>query len=205
MAAESGGRSHAKNPRSTALGPFQFINSTFLGIARRHFPGEIAGLNDAQILALRTDREFSRRAAAAFSKDNIEFLKARGLDPTFAQLRLAYLLGAADAAQIMLAQQDTRVADVLSSAVVKANPFMRGMSAADLLAKSERDVARVSDRVEAAAPAARVRPQPVPVPRPSEQRIASREKLCSPKLASCRKALVLQKAAAARRADRRIQ
>jgi hypothetical protein len=38
MSAESGGLAHAKNPRSTALGPFQFIKSTFLEITRRHFP-----------------------------------------------------------------------------------------------------------------------------------------------------------------------
>ena len=209
MAAESGGRSHAKNPRSTALGPFQFINSTFLEVTRRHFSAQISGLNDSQILALRTDRDFSRRAAAAFSRDNINFLKERGLDPTFAHLRLAYLLGAGDAVLILLAQQDTRVADVLSTAVVKANPFMRDMSAADLLAKSERDVARERPRLATAAPEPRLRP--LPLQRPSQQRVASGERQCSPKLASCRKALALQnrpKATAhiaAKRPERRVQ
>ena len=38
MGAESAGRSHAKNPRSSALGPFQFINSTFLAVMRRAVP-----------------------------------------------------------------------------------------------------------------------------------------------------------------------
>src|SRR5262249_58306119 len=37
MRAESGGRDTAANPRSTALGPYQFIKSTFLDLARRHF------------------------------------------------------------------------------------------------------------------------------------------------------------------------
>ena len=97
MGAESGGHSDAKNPRSTALGAFQFIKSTFLEVARRHFPAELAGLSDKQILELRKDGGFSRRAAEAFSRDNIERLKQRGLDPTFSQLRLAFLLGAADA------------------------------------------------------------------------------------------------------------
>src|SRR5438067_489743 len=64
--AESGGRLDAKNPRSTALGPFQFIKSTFLDIARRHFPDEIAGLSEKQILGLRTNPDLSRRAAAVF-------------------------------------------------------------------------------------------------------------------------------------------
>jgi len=142
MAAESGGRSTAKNPRSSALGAFQFIKSTFLEVTRRHFPTEVAGLSEQEILHLRTDRDFSRRAAAAFSKDNLRYLKERGHDPTFAQLRLAFLLGPTDAAQILQARQDTPITQVLSAPVVKANPFMRRMSVADLLAKGVRDISR---------------------------------------------------------------
>ena len=211
MAAESGGRSHAKNPRSTALGPYQFINATFLAVARRHFPLEVAGLNDARILALRSDRDFSRKAAAAFSRDNITFLKERGLNPTFGHLRLAYLLGAGDAAAVLLVQQDTRVTDVLSAGVVKANPFMRGMTAADLIEKSERDVARDRSQLTAVAAMPKPHARPQPLPRPSERRFVSDEKRCNPKLASCRKAIALQSKpkltaqVAARRSNRRIQ
>jgi hypothetical protein len=46
MGAESAGADHAKNPRSTAVGPFQFIKATFLEVTRRHFPTEVAGLTD---------------------------------------------------------------------------------------------------------------------------------------------------------------
>ena len=87
MAAESGGRSDAKNPRSTALGPFQFIKTTFLDITRRHFPEEIAGLSEAQILERRRDPELSRRAATAYCKESVTYLQAHGLEPTFAHLR----------------------------------------------------------------------------------------------------------------------
>lgn len=141
MAAESGGRRNAKNPRSSALGPFQFIRSTFLDIARRHFPTEIADLSEEEILDLRRDRELSRRAAAAFCRESVEYLKGEGIRPTFAHLRLAFLLGPADAARVIQAQDRTRVRDLLSPAVIKANPFMRGMSVSDLLAKSEKDLA----------------------------------------------------------------
>jgi hypothetical protein len=142
MSAESGGLSHAKNPRSTALGPFQFIKSTFLEITRRHFPADIAGLSDTQILARRTDHDLSRRAATVFCKDSVRYLKEQGLEPTFAHLRLAYLLGPADAARVMQAQAQTPVVRLLSAAVIKANPFMRRMEVGDLIAKSERDVSR---------------------------------------------------------------
>jgi hypothetical protein len=118
MSAESGGQTHAKNPRSSALGTFQFIKSTFLEVARRHFPAEVEGLSENEILELRTDREFARRAAAAFCRDNIGQLKAHGLEPcrqgviqiscsTFADLRLAFLLGAGDAARILKAEAQT--------------------------------------------------------------------------------------------------
>jgi len=140
MAAESGGRTNAKNPRSSALGPFQFIKSTFLDVARRHFLAEIAGLTEEKILELRTDPGLSRRVAAVFCRESVDYLKEQGLAPTFSHLRLAFFLGPADAARIMLAQQRTPVTLLLSPAVIKANPFMRGMRVNDLLAKSERDV-----------------------------------------------------------------
>ena len=36
-------RTQPKNPRSSALGPFQFIKSTFLELTRRHFPQRLPG------------------------------------------------------------------------------------------------------------------------------------------------------------------
>ena len=140
MVAESAGRRNAKNPRSTALGPFQFINRTFLAVARRHFSSEIAGLSEKQILGLRTDPKVSRRAAAVYCEESASYLKGKGFQPTFAHLRLAFLLGPADAARIMQAPQQTPVVRVLSPAVIKANPFMRSMSVSDLIAKSIQDV-----------------------------------------------------------------
>jgi hypothetical protein len=136
MAAESGGRPHAKNPRSSALGPYQFIKSTFLDVTRRHFPAEIAGLTEEQILRMRTDLNLSRRVAAIYCKEIFGHLKARGLEPTFAHLRLAYLLGPADAAQLMEVKAQTPVVELLSAAVIRANPFMRSMTVADLFARA---------------------------------------------------------------------
>src|SRR5215510_7294383 len=79
MRSESNGVSHAKNPRSSALGPFQFINSTFLAVMRQHFAGEIERLSQRDILALRTNREVARRAAKAFSRNNMAYLMDRGI------------------------------------------------------------------------------------------------------------------------------
>jgi outer membrane biosynthesis protein TonB len=140
MHAESNGRDAAANPRSTALGPFQFIKSTFIAVMRKHFPGDVAHLKEPDILALRTDRGFARRAAEAFSKDNLGYLTDRGLTPTFGHLRLAFLLGPSAAARVMEAPPTKPVAHILDGSVIAANPFMRGMSAGDLVARATRDV-----------------------------------------------------------------
>jgi hypothetical protein len=194
MGAESGGRSDAANPRSTALGAFQFIKSTFLEVTRRHFSAEVAGLDEQRILRLRTDREFARRAAAAFSKDNIVYLNEKGLEPTFAHLRLAFLLGPADAARLLQAHPQTRVVEILSAPVIRAKPFMGRMSATDLLEKSVRDV--TPDPIIAVSPrpqlrsAARVRPT---TRDGLGAGIAIRKESCNQKLASCHRFIALQK------------
>jgi hypothetical protein len=192
MSAESGGRTHAKNPRSTALGPFQFIKSTFLEITRRHFPEDIAGLSEPQILARRTDPDLSRRAATVFCKNSARYLKEQGLEPTFAHLRLAYLLGPADAARVMQAEQQTPVTKLLSSAVIKANPFMRQMRASDLLAKSERDVSRVPAELPKTPPveSAAAKAKPTRLVRGGG---------CNEKLSSCRKFQALKASKTTRR------
>lgn len=166
MRSESNGRDHAKNPRSSALGPFQFINSTFIAVMREHFPDEIASLNQRQILALRTKRDIARRAAKAFSMDNMDYLVERGITPTFGHLRLAFLLGPQGAARVLQAPPDRRVTRILGNNVIAANPFMRRMTAADLVARTSRDVSprdRAPDTVVAgnapAAPAPSVQPE----------------------------------------------
>jgi hypothetical protein len=158
MRSESNGQDSAKNPRSTALGAFQFIKSTFLDVMRRHFPGDVANMNESDILALRTDRGFARRAAEAFSKENLDYLADRGFKPTFGHLRLAFLLGPVGAARVLEAAPAKPVTEILDDKVITANPFMRRMSAADLIARAHRDVggATPSDgtAVAAARPAA---------------------------------------------------
>lgn len=140
MAAESGGNDQARNPRSTATGPFQFVNSTFLYVARRHFDEETAALTPSQILALRTKRSFARRAAEAYTKDNARHLVREGHEPSFTNLRLAYLVGPSGAVRVLGAEPDARVTAVLSSAALRANPFMRRMTVAELLEKCARDL-----------------------------------------------------------------
>ena len=140
MIAESGGRDTAKNPRSTALGPYQFIASTFLSLAHHALGPEIAGFTPSEILALRTNRIFARRAALAYTNENAAYLANQNLKPTFPSLWLAFLVGPNGAARVLKAPADARVVTLLGAAVVRANPFMTNMTAADLIAKAARDI-----------------------------------------------------------------
>jgi hypothetical protein len=154
MLAESGGRDQAANPRSTAVGPFQFIEATWLDVMRRHFPDQAAKQSPAQLLALRTDRATARNAAEAFTRDNAAYLQAQGLASTFPNLRLAFLLGPSGAARVLLAPAEMRVAAIVGPAVTRANPFMFGLTAEGLIARSARDIAASVNTTAGVAPGA---------------------------------------------------
>jgi hypothetical protein len=196
MKAESNGRDTAANPRSTALGPFQFIKATFIEVARRHFAVEVGELSDQHLLGLRTDRNFARRAAAAYSRDSLALLSAQGLQPTFGHLRLAFLVGPMAAARLMQADPQTPAAQILGATVVRANPFMDGMTAADLVARATRDIGDHGTSVAVApAPHERTavpRPGPRVSPRPAGQGEATVTAQCNQKLVACRRWIAMQ-------------
>ncbi len=189
MHAESGGRDAAANPRSTALGAYQFIKSTFIDIARRRFAREVEHLTDEEILALRMHRSFARAAATIYTLENAAHLKGEGITPTLPHLRIAYLLGPVGAARVLQATPGSRLSALLSQAVIQANPFMVGMTSSGLLARATREMlgkeagarvavvgadpqAKSAARARAAAPAIVV--------------------ACNEKLASCQRWIALQ-------------
>jgi hypothetical protein len=140
MAAESGGHLDRKNPRSTALGPYQFIESTFLVIVNKHFPNEVAGLTERQVLARRTEMVFSRRAASAYVNDLISALKKNGLPATMRNVRIAFLVGPSAAVRLLKAPPHKPLKGVLSADAIAANPFMWGATIAKLVQKAGADV-----------------------------------------------------------------
>ncbi len=184
MMAESGGRDFAKNSRSTALGPYQFIVSTFLDVARRYFPKDIEKLSTTEILALRTNRAFARKAAEAYTKENAAVLAAAGHKPTFPNLRLAYLLGAGGAISVLSAPPKTRLPTLLGRGVIRANPFMARLTAAGLIRRAAAEISTDSSS------SAGLKPGKLPPRAKRGPRIRVR---CNLGLASCRRWLALQK------------
>ena len=192
MAAESGGRLDAKNPRSTALGPFQFIESTFLFVVNKYFPSEVASLTREQVLALRTDMAFSRRAAGAYSNHLISALKSEGLPATTVNVRLAFLVGPDAAVRLLKAPPDQPLTTALSAEAIAANPYMSGATIANLVRKAAADMstprrpAALRDEPAGAAVALQREPTATTPAKPPFQI------KCEIGLASCRKWVALQ-------------
>jgi hypothetical protein len=186
MMAESGGKLDAKNLRSSALGPFQFIRSTFYEVVMRHLPELADGKSYAEIQQLRVDREVARQAALAYTRENAVKLDEGGVKPEPGFLRLAFLLGPRGAISVISAKPETPVSSVLSTAAIEANPFMQSMTAEQLIERAKREAAGLkplpifaSAKTAAAHPKIKVR--------------------CNLKRASCRKWLALAKKRLARK------
>jgi hypothetical protein len=135
---ESGLDVKARNRKSTATGPFQFIERTWLDLVRRH--GSAFGLSDTaekitvvngaptvrdpalrkQILALREDPNISAGMAARYLSEGKERLgKMLGRPASPIEGRIAYIMGPSGAARLISAAEKTPGAaarDILPSA-----------------------------------------------------------------------------------------
>lgn len=136
IGAESGGNANATNPNSSAAGAGQFINSTWLDMMRRYRP-DIQG-SDAEILAMRSDPDLSRQMTANYATENQKALTAAGVPVTDGTTYLAHFAGPQGAVKVLQADPSAPVASILGDAAVKANPFLRGMTASDLQAWADR-------------------------------------------------------------------
>ncbi|MCB9994082.1 MAG: transglycosylase SLT domain-containing protein [Hyphomicrobiaceae bacterium] len=120
---ESSLNPNARAPTSSAVGLFQFIESTWLEVLKTQGPslgygqyaqyisqnadGDYVVANSAkrnEILALREDPQMSADLAAAFTRSNGEYLKARfGRQPSPGELYIAHFLGARGAEKMFRA------------------------------------------------------------------------------------------------------
>ena len=75
------------------LGPFQFLETTFLDVVRRNFPALASEKTDVEILALRTDFQVSRDVALIYTRENAAALAAKGKETTAATSGLPFSPG----------------------------------------------------------------------------------------------------------------
>lgn len=135
---ESGGNDTARNPNSTATGRYQFIGSTWLRYYKRRYGAQ--GLTDDQILAKRSEGALNERLMDDLLIDNERALSSIGARATPGNLYLAHFAGAGGAKAILRAAPDTPVSRLLGKSAVKANPFLKNMTADDLVRWAHRKV-----------------------------------------------------------------
>ena len=127
-----------QNPRSSAVGTGQFIDSTWLSVTKKYAPEAVAGKSDAEILAMRSDKELGRRMITAYRQENAGELRAAGLPDTDANGYLSHWFGPKGAIGLLKADPSAPVASVLGQAVVDANPNIRGKTVGDVVGMVQR-------------------------------------------------------------------
>jgi len=139
---ESGGSSHAKNPRSSATGLGQFISSTWIRMMNTYRPDLARSLSQSEILALRFDPTISREMVRNLAREGEAYLKARGHQITAGRLYLCHFLGMEGAHQVLAAANTAMLVNLLGNDVIRANPFLTGKTAGYVVDWAERKMNR---------------------------------------------------------------
>ncbi len=140
---ESGGRADAENTNSSALGPGQFIKSTWLQIVAKHRPHWAVGLDQRDILDKRKHPATARWAIRMYAEANIPVLQRAGVEASASALYLSHMLDGAVAAKLYRAAPNTPLKDIVGLAAYRANrTLMCGKKAKDLIAWAERKLGK---------------------------------------------------------------
>lgn len=122
-----------KNPKSSAVGHFQFLDSTMVETYKKVFGN--TGETEAQILAKRKNLGVMTKLAEKFTGDNIQRLVDADLPVNDATVYLSHFLGVNDAIKVISAHADQTISKLVTPASVRANPgvFKKIKTADDLL------------------------------------------------------------------------
>lgn len=125
--AESTGDDAIRNPRSSAQGRYQFTNRTWLAYYKRRFGA--GGLDDAAILAKKTDGNLQDVLMRDLTDDNAAKLRRAGHAANEGNLYLAHFAGPEGARKVLDADPRASVEGLLGKDVIKANPFLKDKDA----------------------------------------------------------------------------
>jgi hypothetical protein len=117
---ESGYKSNAANPNSSAKGLFQFTNATWKAMGGKE--GE------------QFDPEKNAELGAKYVRQNAEGLKrALGRDPTYGEVYASHMFGLEGAKGLLKQDPNTPIANVVSTSVLKANPNLQDKNVGQVL------------------------------------------------------------------------
>lgn len=128
IVAPGGPEGTTANPRSSAKGPGQFIDDTWLKTARGE--PEAQGKSDAELLAMRTQPEnaqFALRMTEKLATQNATALSNAGLPVNDSTVYLAHFLGAEGAIKTLsMPDPQTPISFIVGPKAVAANPEVLG-------------------------------------------------------------------------------
>ena len=122
----------ARNPASSAVGPYQFIDSTFVDQFRRSFPDVARNLSPEQILTFRgaqtpDGRRVEDVMGPALTAQNQQALVQAGFAPTAGNTYLAHFLGSGGARAVLRADPNAPISQLVSREAIAANPTILGV------------------------------------------------------------------------------
>lgn len=119
------GEGTGKNPDSSARGPYQFIDSTFVGEFRKNYPDRAKGMSDDSIIALKRSPEgasISLQMGPKFIANNAKIVERAGFEPDAGNVYLAHFLGPDTAVKVLRADPNAPISRYVSEGAIKANP-----------------------------------------------------------------------------------
>ena len=129
------GDPYATNPKSSAYGHSQFIDSTWIEQYHKAFPD--SNLPDEEILAARSNKEIDKKIAIQYAKENAKTLEAYAIPVNTTTLLMAHQMGAKGAAMVLQAFKEDAsqpIESVLSADAIAANPQWQGRTVAQVYA-----------------------------------------------------------------------
>ena len=119
------GEGTGKNPRSSALGPYQFVDSTFAGEFRKNYPDRARGMSDREIIALKRSPEgaaISEAMGPKFIANSAKVVARAGFEPDAGNVYLAHFLGPDTAVKVLRANPNAPISRYVSQEAIDANP-----------------------------------------------------------------------------------
>lgn len=131
--AESSGRWHVEAEGSSAYGLYQITRPTWVRVLRKDPNYSNAKLSDDYLWSKRTNPASQEHVFRLLVDENKAALEKAGAPVTDGNMYLMHFAGQSGATKILKAAPDTPIERIMSEGAIKANPFLQGKTAGDVI------------------------------------------------------------------------